>query len=119
MSRPFMRRLSIQIQRVRSDKAIGQIEQLIHSLYAQKTAQEIQISVDFSVDENYCNVNVDSQEAENLWRKLVELMRENSSEFEWVKKRWIVVIQGRSNWDDYLLLSHFDASVKLDGATSF
>lgn len=87
------------IQRVQSVDAISQIELLLHSLNAQAKARVVKLSVDFCSDENYCNVFVKSSNPIRLWRNFAAFIAENAKEFESIKKRWIVVLQGESEWD--------------------
>lgn len=115
MTRQAMQRcFNFQIQRVQSVDAISQIELLLHSLNAQAKTRVLKLSIDFCPNENYCNVFVESSNPIRLWRDFSAFVAENAKEFEWIKKRWIVVLQGESGWDDYLMLAHFDSSVRLD-----
>jgi hypothetical protein len=106
--------LNLKIQRVQSNSATQEIETLLHSLIAMTDSEKVEFSVNFSYVENYCNISIYAITPIKLWKFLSEAMFENSQEFEWLRKRWIVVVQGESGWDDYLLLAHFDPSVKLD-----
>ena len=112
------RRLHIQIQRLRSNRASEHIDVLLHAILAHAGAQAVHLDVDVEPSDEYCNIFIQVQKAATLWKRLEAFIAENPHEFEWLKKRWIVVLQGKSGWDDYLMLDHFDSSVKLDMAES-
>jgi hypothetical protein len=112
----MQRRLNFQIQRIQSREAIPQLELLLHCLNAQARTGSMKLSVDFHPEDDYCNVSVESGKATKLWKRFCAFAAENPREFDWISKRWIVVLQGESGWDDYLLLAHFDSSVQLDTA---
>ena len=109
MSRCF----NFQIQRIQSHKTVEHIEVLLHALNAQAGAKT-KIKVDFCAVDDYCNLYVESNEPVKMWGRFAMFVSQNPQEFEWVKRRWIVVLQGKSGWDDYLLLAHFDSSARLD-----
>lgn len=110
----MQRYFNFQIQRVQSGDAIPRIELLLHSLNALAKTKAIKLSVDFCPTDDYCNVFVQSSESIKLWKHFAAFVAENSKEFEWLRRRWIVLLQGESGWDDYLMLAHFDSSVRLD-----
>jgi hypothetical protein len=106
--------INFQIQKIQSADAIEHIECLLHVIYAQDKCHDISIEIDFCPADDYCNVYVESKEVVQLWSQLSIVFAENLPLFVWIKKRWIVVLQGEYGWDDYLLLAHFKASVSLD-----
>lgn len=112
------RYLNFQIQEIRSSEAVTKIELLLHSLNAQQTSKLGAVSVDFCIAENYCNVVLESKSPVKFWKRFTTFVAENSNEFDWLKKRWIVVLQGENGWDDYLLLAHFNLAVTLDSLAS-
>ena len=106
--------LHIQIQGLRSKGAVEHIDVLLHALCAQAGTEPTKISVEIGAADEYCNVFVEAKKVAGLWKRLTVFVAENSQEFDWMKKRWIVVLQGKSGWSDYLMLDHFDSSVRLD-----
>lgn len=110
--------MNFQIQRIQSGDAINRIETLLHALNAQTSAKRLKVSVDFEPADDFCNVAVDSEQPSQLWEGLTSFAAENAKEFAWIKRRWIVVLEGEKGWDDYLLLAHFDSLAKLDSIGS-
>jgi hypothetical protein len=108
------RLLNFQIQGIQSGNAATQIELLLHALNAHARPRKIKLSVDFQPNRDYCNVLVHSRESPELWKRFAKFVAQNPSEFEWMTSRWIVVLQGKAGWDDYLLVAHFSPSVRLD-----
>ncbi|MFS2032600.1 hypothetical protein ACEN8I_01120 [Polaromonas sp. CT11-55] len=106
--------LNIQIQRIQASKAIGHIETLLHVVSGQTEVKITRIAVDYCFIGDYCNIFVESNNGEKLWSCLAIVIAENPEKFVWLRKRWIVILQGKSGWDDYLLLAHFKPSVHLD-----
>jgi hypothetical protein len=106
--------LRIQIQRIQASKAIGSIEMLLHVVSGQAGVNIKQVKVDYRSLDDYCNILVESNDGKKLWSYLAAAIAENPEEFVWLRKRWIVILEGKSGWDDYLLLAHFKPSVHLD-----
>ena len=106
--------LSIQIQRIQAPKAIGYIETLLHVVSGQTGVKIKRVNVDYCSIDDYCNILVESNDGKKLWSCLAMVIAENPEEFVWLRKRWIVILQGKSGWDDYLLLAHFKPSVHVD-----
>jgi hypothetical protein len=106
--------LSIQIQRIQASNAIEYIEVLLHVISGLAGVKITRIDVDYSFIDDYCNILVESNDGKKLWSCLAMVIAENPDEFVWLRKRWIVILEGKSGWDDYLLLAHFKPSVHLD-----
>jgi hypothetical protein len=109
MSRCF----NFQVQRIQSRRAVEHVEVLLHALNAQAETNT-KVKVDLRAADDCCNLLVESNEPKKMWERFAMFVSQNPQEFEWVKRRWIVVLEGKSGWNDYLLLAHFDASVRLD-----
>ncbi|GAA5316687.1 MAG: hypothetical protein AseanaTS_18910 [Candidatus Pelagadaptatus aseana] len=65
-------------------------------------------------DQRFVNLNFFTEELPVLWRELQQGLLQDDELGAWVKKVSIIVCEGDKSWDDYLLLSHPDASEKLD-----
>jgi len=59
-------------------------------------------------------LNYFSEQLPVLWQELQLGIFESSVVGQWAKKVSIVVCEGESGWDDFLLLHHFDPTEKLD-----
>lgn len=106
--------LTFQIQKIQSHDAVIQIELLLHVLHASVQPNTLKLTVDFCPDYDYCNIIVQSNDSTKLWKRFAKFVARNTVHFEWMKARWIVVLQGKSGWDDYLLVAHFEPSTRLD-----
>jgi hypothetical protein len=61
-----------------------------------------------------CNISFESSKPKKFWSKITTFIQDDRGDFEWLLAHWIVVLQGKKGWDDYLLLAHFDPSVQTD-----
>ena len=61
-------------------------------------------------DGPYINIMLETADLSKLWLGVQSQLQTSSS----LANAAIVVCQGDQGWDDYLLLHHFDAEVKLD-----
>ena len=76
-------------------------------------------SIDFSItkgnDEGeYINYDFSSSNPRESWKILKRIFNKDKK----LIKSSIVCCEGRNGWDDYLLLSHYDANEKLDEITN-
>ena len=61
-------------------------------------------------DGPYINVCLNVANLDQLWLKIRELLRANPA----LARCTIITCQGKMGWDDYLLLHHYDRSLRLD-----
>ncbi|MGH7176392.1 MAG: hypothetical protein ACREJC_03335, partial [Tepidisphaeraceae bacterium] len=58
----------------------------------------------------YIDVSFETRSLQKLWIRVRKVLKEDST----LARCSIVVCEGSSGWDDYLLLHHFDSRQKLD-----
>jgi hypothetical protein len=112
MEEDMPRRLEIQIQKTRTLAAVSRIEALLHVIHA--VAGGELSKVDVNPSEDYCNLSIDVSYPKKMWQDLSEAIASDPKLGSWLMRRWIVVLQGKSGWKDYLLLAHFDTTARLD-----
>jgi hypothetical protein len=100
-----MRLLSVQLQPNRS--ASLDVNLAVLNLRAFSNAVYVSEGYD---DGPYVNVVFKTADPAKVWASIQRLLETESS----LASATIVVCQGKLGWDDYLLLHHFDAGVKLD-----
>ena len=108
------RYLNFQIQKIRSRSSITQIEIVLHVINACLLRETAKITVDFCPQDDYCNLQIRSSDPTIVWNCFSKLLADNPNEFDWIKARWIVVLQGELGWEDYFLLAHFKRSIQPD-----
>ena len=62
----------------------------------------------------YINVEFECSDVVRLWNAIKEQLFTRNPMGSIFKNGAVVVCQGDSGWDDYLLLHHYDSSVQLD-----
>lgn len=105
----ILRSLVFQIQNVSDDGSIAHVDLLLHVLNALDYSTTTTVT-HVDVGENYCNVSVTLKKPQSLWNRVQKCIAEEPERFAWLTRNWIVVAEGQSDWDDYLLLGHFAAS---------
>lgn len=64
-------------------------------------------------DGRYLNLNFFTDDAPSLWQDIQSGVLEDKTLGSWIKNISIVICEGDTGWDDYLLLSHYDDSEEL------
>jgi hypothetical protein len=62
----------------------------------------------------YVNLTFETDYPKLLWQLLFEQLYHASGLGQFMRAASIVTCEGRSSWDDYLMLHHFDAGVSCD-----
>ena len=72
--------------------------------------------VKFSYDkkEIYVNVEIECSNISRLWKTIKKRLITNNSNIRNLTSGIVIVCQGESGWDDYLLLYHSDPLVPVD-----
>ena len=103
--------ITIQIQDTRATRSVQDIENLLHAVHAQPEKLS-HVEVDWSRS-SYCNVLIGADHPSKLWAELSKLIAGQDT-FNWIRHHWIVAVEGKSGWNDYSIVAHFDPSVPLD-----
>jgi hypothetical protein len=107
-----MPHINIQVQRIAATGASAKVETLLHIIHSMPSGNQT-ASLQWDAP-NYCNIFVDTSNAADLWANLSRAMESDEPFWSWLKQRWIVILEGKNGWNDYLLLAHFKRSSKLD-----
>ncbi len=62
----------------------------------------------------YINLNFFTENLRLLWDELKTGFKKDKELGKWIDKVAIIVCEGNSGWDDYLLLLHYDKSEAID-----
>ena len=65
-------------------------------------------------NDNLLVLNFFTEELPALWADIQTKVLADNTMAEWIKSSTIIVCEGDNEWQDYLLLSHFDESEKFD-----
>jgi hypothetical protein len=104
-----MKCLSIQIQADRCGEENPQEVVLRLQCFCSQLA--CVTDVDVSKGEGYVNINCTTEDLATLWAHLKKDLYECDSVLQ---NASIVLSEGDSGWDDYLLLHHYDENEELD-----
>ena len=110
-----MKNLSVQFQpdlqpSIDFDVKASELERL-----ARKLPFVDQVSVDSgSNDGRYINVDIQTSDVTVLWPWVQDYLGLKSEKRPLISEAVIVVCEGEDDWNDYLLLHHFDATQETD-----
>ncbi|MBC5768611.1 hypothetical protein [Ramlibacter albus] len=108
------RLIDIQIQGIGAPSALSRIDTLLHVIHAVAGSARGSVAVRVNAARDYCNLSIDATRPGIIWRELLAAINQNAAMRSWLSHRWIVVLQGRLGWNDYLLLAHFNPTVRVD-----
>ena len=101
--------LVVQLQ-VRDDR-----EDVVLLNYVRGIIEQTGVSWEEDRDEKlYSNFTVTSSDIRKFWLNFLDGISVDPQLKSRLQNCWIVVVQGKNGWDDYLTLAHFDDSVELD-----
>ena len=111
--------LCIQIQfEIAPELDMTRVRKIAEDVASDKTLVS-NFSIDFSNDKGvYSNLVFETAQKEKLWRLLQSAMYNDENVGPSLSRSTIVTCDGSDGWDNYLLLYHFDASLKLDNFSS-
>lgn len=105
--------LVVQIQ-VRGDR-----EDVVLLNYVRGIIEQAGVPWEEDRDEKLCsNFTITSSDVREFWLSFLDGISVDPELQNRLKNCWIVVVQGRSGWDDFLTLAHFDDDVELDEVES-
>jgi hypothetical protein len=110
-----MSTLCIQVQPDRApDIDLARVRALGEDVASNKELVSRFAVVDGKDKEPYSNLMFETTELEELWRVLQDALYKDEKVGSALSQASMAMCEGNDGWNDYLLLHHFDPSVKLD-----
>lgn len=104
------RRLILQLQ-PRADGADEGVSTYLRDVLARVVAEFIEEADEVG---QWRNFEFETNEIDAMWSALRAELATDTDRFAELQTRWIVVAEGNHGWDDYLMLAHFDPTVRVD-----
>jgi hypothetical protein len=104
--------LSIEIH---TDKLSGEVrETAIRLLVAIANDKALAANAEVLRENEYLHVNFECFDVKSLWAAIYQRFISEDRKIEGLADKMIVVCQGDHDWDDYLLLYHYDPTEQID-----